>query len=158
MSLTSFEALNAFAKQLERNIGGSGFHTKVVVTPSTVNERGVVIKVSLLKTFIQSQPPAARSTRTLRVRVSVAGAATSMTGLRQAVEAIEALDRYLSSAGLRLEVLDKAGKIRGVPNSRIIQVISQEDSFIDSPDSTAVQDIQDDRFVTITIPEGGGAK
>jgi len=149
--LNSFDALNAFAKQLERNISGEGFHTKVVVTPSSVNEKGVVIKVSLLKTFVQANPPAARSSRTLRVRVSVAGAAESMTGLKQAVEAIEAVDSFMLSPNLRLETEDGTG----IPNSRIIQSISEEDSFIDSPDSTAVQDVQDDRIVIITIPEGG---
>jgi len=146
--LNSFEALNAFANQLERHIGGEGFHTKVVVTPSSVNEKGVVIKVSLLKTFTQATPPAAQTSRTLRVRVTVAGAAESMTGLRQALEAIEAVDSYLISPNLRLETEDG----NGVPNSRITQAVSQEDSFIDSPDSTAVQDVQDDRIVTITIP------
>src|SRR5215471_8388197 len=106
MRLSSYEALCAFAKQLERNIGGDGlksegFHTKVVVTPSSVNEKGVVIKVSLLKTFVQATSPAAHSSRTLRIRVSVAGTAESMTGLKQAVEAIEAVDRYLLSPNLR---------------------------------------------------------
>ncbi|MDR2924020.1 MAG: hypothetical protein LBU85_11855 [Treponema sp.] len=149
--MNSFEALNAFAKQLERHIGGSEFYTKILVTPSSLNENGVVIKVSLLKTFVQSEPPSARAGRTLRVRVSVAGAAESMMGLKQAVEAIEAIDHYLMSDNLRLETEDGAG----VPNSRIIQMISQEDSFIDNPDSTAVQDVQDDRIVLITIPTGG---
>ena len=153
MRLNSFEALDAFAKQLERNITGEEFSTKVVVTPSSVNEKGLVIKVSLLKTFIESRPPAALSCRTLRFRVSVAGSAESMTGLKQATDAIEALDRYLASPCLRLETEDGAGNIRGIPNSRIIQQISQEDSFMDSPDSISVQDVQDDRIVTITIPE-----
>jgi hypothetical protein len=148
--LNSFEALDAFANQLEHRIGGEGFHTKVVVTPSSLSEKGLVIKVSLLKTFIQTEPRGIRASRTLRVRVSVAGTAESMTGLRQATEAIEAIDRYLTSPNLRLETKDGAG----VPNSRIIQAISQEDSFIDSPDSTNVQDVQDDRIVTITRPEG----
>jgi hypothetical protein len=148
--LNSFDTLNAFAKQLERHIGGEGFHTKIVVTPSSVNEKGVVIKVSLLKTFIQPVPMSARFSRTLRVRVSVAGTAESMTGLKQATEAIEALDRYLMSSDLRLET--ESGL--GIPNSRIIQTISEEDSFIDSPDSIAVQDVQDDRIVIITIPTG----
>jgi len=152
--LNSFDALEAFAKQLERHIGFA-YHTKVVVTPSPVKEKGVVIKVSLLKTFVQANPPAARSSRTLRVRVSVAGTAESMTGLKQALEAIEALDDYFLITGLRLEVPIGDGKIWIVPNSRIIQIISEEDSFIDSPDSTAVQDVQDDRIVIITIPEGG---
>ena len=151
MRLNSFDALNAFAKQLERHIGGDEFHTKVVVTPSSVNEKGVVIKVNLLKTFIQPVPMSARSSRTLRVRVSVAGTAESMTGLRQALEAVEAVDRYMLSPDLRLETEDGTG----IPNSRIIQSISEEDSFIDSPDSISMQDVQDDRIVIITISEGG---
>ena len=151
MRLNSFDALNMFAKQLERHIGGEGFHTKIVVTPSSVNEKGVVIKVSLLKTFVQSEPPAARASRTLRLRVSVDGTAESMTGLKQATEAIEAVDNYLMSNNLRLESEDGSG----VPNSRILQTVSQEDSFVDSPDSITVQDVQDDRIVIITIPTGG---
>jgi hypothetical protein len=149
--LNSFNALNMFAKQLERHIGGEGFHTKIVVTPSSVNEKGVVIKVSLLKTFVQSEPPSARASRTLRLRVSVDGTAESMTGLKQATEAIEAVDDYLMSNNLRLENEDGSG----VPNSRILQTVSQEDSFVDSPDSITVQDVQDDRIVIITIPTGG---
>jgi hypothetical protein len=43
----------------------------------------------------------------------------------------------------------------GIPNSRIIQTISEEDSFIDGPDSIAVQDVQDDRIIIITFPTGG---
>lgn len=154
MILNSFNALNAFASQLERRISGSQFSTKVVVTPSSVKEKGLVIKVSLLKSFLQGEPKAIRASRMLRVRISVAGTAESMTGLEQALDAIEALDGYLASDGLRLEADNGEGKIRGVPNSRIIQAISQEDSFVDSPDSTAVQDVQDDRIVTITIPAG----
>jgi hypothetical protein len=148
--LTSFEALGLFAKQLERHIGGDSFHTKVVVTPSSVNEKGVVIKVSLLKTFTSDKPATARFTRTLRLRVSVAGSAQSMTGLQQASEAIEAIDGYLTSGNLRLETAEG----EGIPNTRILQQISEEDSFMDSPDSTSVQDVQDDRIVIITIPQG----
>ena len=147
MRLNSFDALNAFAKQLERHIGGEGFHTKVVVTPSSVNENGVVIKVTLLKTFIQPEPPAGRFTRTLRVRVSVAGTAESMTGLKQATEEIEAIDNYLLSANLRLENEDGSA----IPNTRLLQKLNQEDSFVDNPDSIAVQDVQDDRIVIITF-------
>jgi hypothetical protein len=152
--LSSFEALNAFAVQLERHIASEKFHTKVVVTPSSVDEKGMVIKVSLLKSFIQTVPKAIHASRMLRVRVSVAGTAESMTGLEQALDAVEALDRYLVSEGLRLEVKNEEGEFVGVLNSRVIQAISQEDSFIDSPDSTEVQDVQDDRIVTITIPTG----
>jgi hypothetical protein len=152
--LNSFEALRSFAAQLERNISSEKFHTKVVVTPSAVHEKGLVIKVSLLKSFIQTEPRLIHASRMLRVRVSVAGTAESMTGLEQALDAVEALDRYLVSQDLRLEVENEHG-VFGVSNSRIIQTISQEDSFIDNPDSTEVQDVQDDRIVTITIPTGG---
>ena len=151
MSLNSFEALHAFAAQLERHIVSDKFHTKVVVTPSPVDEKGMVIKVSLLKSFIQTVPRLIHASRMLRVRVSVAGTAESMTGLEQALDAIEALDRYLVSPDLRLET--ETGD--GIPNSRILQAVSREDSFIDDPDSTEVQDVQDDRIVTIAIPEGG---
>jgi hypothetical protein len=153
--LNSFDALNAFAKQLERNIGGEDFHTKVVVTPSSVNEKGVVIKVSLLKTFVHSVPMAARSSRTLRIRVSVAGTAESMTGLKQALAAIEDIDDFFMRENLRLELPAEEGGFRFMPNSRIIQTVSEEDSFIDSPDSIAVQDVRDDRIIIITIPQGG---
>jgi hypothetical protein len=95
------------------------------------------------------------ASRMLRVRVSVAGTAESLTGLEQALDAIEALDRYLVSPNLRLEVETGEGTIAALPNSRIVQDISQEDSFFDSPDSTESQDIQDDRIVTITMPQGG---
>ena len=153
MRLNSFDALNEFAKQLERNIAGKEFKTKVIVTPSSVNEAGVVIKVSLLKTFIPTNVPAAKSSRTLRVRVSVCGRAESMTGLKQAVEAIEAIDSYLLSDGLRLEKTEDWGPVK-IPNSRIIQFISEEDSFMDGVDSIKVQDVHDDRIVVITIPQG----
>jgi hypothetical protein len=153
LKLNSFEALNAFAAQLERHIASEAFHTKVVVTPSSVNEKGMAIKVSLLKSFIQTAPRAIHASRMLRVRVSVAGTAESMTGLEQALAAIEALDRYLVSENLRLETEAPDGTVVGVPNSRIVQAISQEDSFIDNPDSTEVQDVEDNRIITLTIPE-----
>jgi hypothetical protein len=154
LNLNSFEALRAFAAQLERHVVSEKFHTKVVVTPSPVDEKGMVIKVSLLKSSIQTVPRMIHSSRFLRVRVSVAGTAESLTGLEQALDAIEALDRYLVSPGLRLETVKEGGTVDGIPNSRIIQDISQEDSFIDSPDSTEVQDVQDDRIITIAIPQG----
>ncbi|MDR1278641.1 MAG: hypothetical protein LBK02_07810 [Treponema sp.] len=154
MKLNSFEALRAFAAQLERHVASETFHTKVVLTPSAVDEPGMVIKVSLLKSYIQTVPRMIHSSRMLRVRLSVAGAAESMTGLEQALAAIEALDRYLVSDGLRLEMETEEGTVTGVPDSRIIQTISQEDSFFDNPDSTEVQDVEDSRTITITIPEG----
>jgi hypothetical protein len=151
--LNSYDALHAFASQLERNITCKNSSTKVVVTPSSVKEKGLVIKVSVLKTFLQSEPKLIHASRMLRVRVSVAGTAESHTGLCQALEAIEALDQFFAKNNLRLEVPEN-GHCKRVPNSRIQQTVSQEDSFFDSPDSTEVQEVQDDRFITITIPTG----
>jgi hypothetical protein len=150
--LTSFEALNAFASQLERNITSEKFHTKVVVTPSSVDEKGLIIRVSLLKTFAQREPKDIRASRMLRVRVTVAGTAESHTGLEQAIDAIESLDAYLGQRNLRLETFD-GETVKSVLNSRLIQEISQEDGFTDNPATTEVQDVEDNRIVTITIPQ-----
>lgn len=174
--MTSYKVMNLFADQLRRNVAdGEKYKTKVVVTPSSVNEAGVVIKLSLLKTTSNGKSiaglplahqafpmHAALGTRTLRLRVSVCGRAESMTGLEQALEAIERLDAYLSSEGLRLEETVESDNgmtsVRKMPDTRIMQTVSEEDSFIDSPDSTAVQDVQDDRIVTITVPSGAAEK
>lgn len=174
--MTSYEVMNLFADQLRRNVAdGAKYKTKVVVTPSSVDEAGVVVKLSLLKTTCSGRSiaglPLARSafpmraalgTRTLRLRVSVSGRAESMTGLEQALEAIENLDSYLASDSLRLEetVESENGmtSVRQIPDTRILQTVSEDDSFIDSPDSTAVQDVQDDRIITITVPSGAAEK
>ena len=155
MRLNSFEVLEMFAKQLERNVSStSSFKTKVVITPSSIDEAGVIIKVSLLKTFIPDVVPAGKKSRTLRVRVTVKGRAESMTGLEQATEAIEALDDFfIEGASLRLEKTEDWGPVK-IANSRVTQQIREEDSFIDSPDSIKVQDVQDDRIVIITFPQG----
>ena len=78
-----------------------------------------------------------------------------MTGLKQATEAIENLDDYLSSENLRLEeTIESENSMQSVvkiPNTRIINM---EDSFVEVPDSTNIQDVEDVRTVTITIPVG----
>ena len=157
--MESFDAVVMVADQILRNVAnGKKYKTKVVVTPTAVSEGGVVVKVSALSSTLDTRSPATARTRTVRVRVSVSGRVESHTGLAQAMELIEKLDRYFNSPeGKRLERSKKDGKklvFEPVPNTRIIQSLSAEDSFIDSPDSTAVQDIQDDRILTITIPDG----
>lgn len=154
--MTSFKAMQLFADQLKRNvINGKKYKTKVVVTPSSVSEKGVILKVSLLKTTPDKTYQAKTKQRTVRLRVQVAGRAESQTGLQQAVELIENLDKYLDSENLRLEEPIEAANGQSfakIPNTRIIQTLSPEDSFIDSPDSTSVQDVEDNRTVEITIP------
>lgn len=154
--MTSFDAMHLFADQLKRNvINGKKYKTKVVVTPSSVSEKGVILKVSLLKTVPDKTYQAKSKQRTVRLRVQVAGRAESQTGLQQAVELIENLDKYLDSENLRLEEPIEAANGQSfakIPNTRITQTLSPEDSFIDSPDSTAVQDVEDNRTIEITIP------
>ena len=130
---------------------------KVVLTPSSVNEAGAVVKVSLLKSVKDTRTKAAKGTRTLKIRLAVSGRIESLTGLEQALEAIERLDTYFESEDLRLEETvegeNSMQSVRKIPNTRIRQVTSPDDSFIDSPDSVAVQDIDDVRFIYLTIQE-----
>lgn len=155
--MTSFRALRLFQEQLSRLTGGSRFKMKVVLTPSSVNEAGAVVKVSLLKSVKDTRTKAAKGTRTLKIRLAVSGRIESLTGLEQALEAIERLDTYFESEDLRLEETvegeNSMQSVRKLPNTRIRQVTSPDDSFIDSPDSIAVQDIEDVRYIYITIPE-----
>lgn len=154
--MTSYSALRLFQAQLSRLTGGSTFKTKIVLTPAAVKEAGLVITLSLLKTALDTRAKAAEKTRTLKIRLAVRGQVESLTGLEQALEAIEKLDAYFTRENLRLEdTVEGANAMQAIskiPNTRIRQVVSPDDSFIDSPDSVAVQDIEDVRFIYITIP------
>lgn len=156
--MKSYDVMTLFAQQLERSIASSDeCKTKVVITPSSVNEKGVVIKVSLLKTFPDKEYQAKSKARSVRLRVSVCGTVESQTGLEMATGLIEKLDDFFEQDSLRLEEIVEGENsmqiIRKIPNTRIAQRISEEDSFLYNPDSTSVQDIQDDRMVTITFQE-----
>lgn len=155
--MTSFDAMNLFADQLKRNVAnGTKYKTKVVITPSSISEKGVILKVSLLKSVPDKTYQAKTKQRIVRLRVQVTGRVESQTGLQQAVELIENLDKYLDSENLRLEEPIEASNgmqsVSKIPNTRIKQTLSPEDSFIDSPDSTSVQDVEDNRIIDITIP------
>jgi len=145
--MKTMEALDFFIAQLSRGISLGDDKTKVVLTPSSIDEKGLVIKVGLKKTYLSAQTQV-RSTRMLKIRLAVAGSIESITGLSQAVSAIEAIDAYLEKPR-NLE--NESGE--PIADTRILQTVSQEDSFIDSPDSTEVQDALDERLITITIPE-----
>lgn len=156
--MKSYDVMTLFAQQLERSIASSDeCKTKVVITPSSVNEKGVVIKVSLLKTFPDKEYQAKSKARSVRLRVSVCGTVESQAGLKMATGLIEKLDDFFEQDSLRLEEIVEGENsmqiIRKIPNTRIAQRISEEDSFLYNPDSTSVQDIQDDRMVTITFQE-----
>lgn len=150
--MRAYEVTGLFASQLQRRIADadSKFKTKVVVTPSSVDERGVVIKIALLKIMTSDQTEAAKDTNMVRIMVQVSGCAESQTGLEQSCRAIEALNGYFKDAKhLRLE--DAGGT--ALPGTRFVQKITPDDSFIDNPDRTTVQDVQDERIITIYYPE-----
>ena len=156
--MKSYDVMTLFAQQLERSIASSDeCKTKVVITPSSVNEKGVVIKVSLLKTFPDKEFQAKSKARSVRLRVSVCGTVESQTGLKMATGLIEKLDDFFEQENLRLEEIVEGANsmqaVRKIPNTRITHQISKEDSFFSNPDSTDVQDVQDDRTVIITVPE-----
>ena len=156
--MKSYDVMTLFAQQLERSIASSDeCKTKVVIIPSSVNEKGVVIKVSLLKTFPDKEYQAKSKARSVRLRVSVCGTVESQTGLKMATGLIEKLDDFFEQDKLRLEEIvegeNSLQSVRKIPNTRITQQISKEDSFFSNPDSTDVQDVQDDRTVIITVPE-----
>lgn len=156
--MTSYKAMELFAAQLRRLSDGTTFKTKVVLTPSSIKESGLVYKVSLLKTWLDDSTPAGKKTRYVKLRLAVCGTIESSTGLQQATEAIEKLDDYFTSQNLRLEETVESENsmtaIRKIPDTRLLQAISKEDSFVDVPDSTEVQDVEDVRTVTITVPAG----
>lgn len=156
--MKTYRALTLFKEQLERNISGKTFRQKVVITPTSLKEKGVVVTVSLLKSVPDDARMTKFSTRTVKVRVAVQGSLESQTGLEQACEAIESLDEYLSQPNLHLKEWKETDEAMesevSIPNTRIIQKISAEDSFVGSPDSTELQYADDDRIVLITIPKG----
>ena len=152
--MNSYEVMNLFAAQVKRHLPAET-KAKIIITPSSVKEKGVTVRISLLKTSLGMQPPAARNIRTARLRLQVSGTAESATGLKQAVEMIEAVDRYLKEPRTleREEKTEEGVKIIPVPNTRILQQVSLEDSFVSSPDSIEVQDVDDNRIITINFQE-----
>lgn len=156
--MTSYKAMELFAAQLRRLSDGTTFKTKVVLTPSSIKESGVIYKISLVKTWLDGSAPAAKNIRHVKLRLAVCGTIESMTGLEQATEAIEKLDDYFIISNQRLEEIvtgeNSMEAVRRIPNTRFSQTISQEDSFVDVPDSTEVQDVEDVRYITLTVPAG----
>ena len=156
--MTSYKAMELFAAQLRRLSDGTTFKTKVVLTPSSIKESGVIYKISLVKTWHDGSAPAAKNIRHVKLRLAVCGTIESMTGLEQATEAIEKLDDYFIISNQRLEEIvtgeNSMEAVRKIPNTRFSQTISPEDSFVDVPDSTEVQDVEDVRYITLTVPAG----
>lgn len=137
--MDSFSAMNLFALQLKR-------HTtlKVVVAPTSLKEKGVHASVAMKKTLETSRRPGAK--QLVRLRLTVDGTAESQTGLAQVMAGIEEMNVYLKRPR-NLE--DESGA--SIPNTRITQKLSEDDSILDNPDGTAVQDILDERTIELYL-------
>jgi hypothetical protein len=147
--MTAYEVLRLFASQLERRILSGKFRTKVVLLPSAIHEKGLVITIAPRKVLRQSQPrQGSCEARYLNLRVAVQGAAESLTGLEQALDAIQALDDYLRARQPSLHLENAEGF--PIANTSITQTVSEQDSFMDSPDAQTVVEVSDERFVQIT--------
>jgi hypothetical protein len=152
--MNSYEAFTLVYHQLKRHITGDDFATRIVMAPSSFSGKGVHMQVAILKTYKQQTPNmGAKPSRMLRVRLAVKGSAESPRGLEMALSLIDQLDDYLDDRSIRLERNDDDGT--PIPNTRIVQTVSPEDSFLDAVDSTSVQDVEDVRTLVITIPNEG---
>jgi hypothetical protein len=111
----------------------------------------MVMKLSLRKSTLDTRTQGGGKTRQVKIRLAVEGTAESHMGLQLALEAIEALDGYLAYP----RPLENES---GLPlaGTRIVCAVNPEDSFLDSPDSVAVQDVLDERLLTVTVPAREG--
>ncbi len=137
MQAEAYKKLHLLKRQLQRILPG-----KVVIAPTSIKERGVIIKLSMTKTHLHSRIPQSR--QTIIFRLAVEGTVESQTGLEQALRLIEKINTYFA-APCRLQ--DETGS--PIPNTRITQELSPDDSFIDNPDGTTVQDVLDERLLIL---------
>jgi hypothetical protein len=135
----ALNAMTLFVAQLARHTA-----IKIVVAPTSIDERGVVAKVSMRKEHEQSRRPTSKPI--IRLRLAIEGTAESQTGLDLALVAIEEINAYLK----RPRNLEDASGVP-IPNTRITQSIAEDDSMLDSPDGTKVQDVLDERTVTLFL-------
>jgi hypothetical protein len=135
----AFDAMNLFAAQLKRDL-----ELKVLVLPVSIKEKGVVVTLAMRKTHTQSDRSGAA--RVVKMRLAVEGSVESQKGLELALNAIEAIDAYLEKPR---NLSDSSGS--PIANTRIVQSVSEEDSFLPTPDSTDVQDAIDERLVILYL-------
>lgn len=137
--MTAYEAMTLFAEQLKRNTT-----LKVVLAPASLKEKGVHVSVAMRKTHDVSRRPNTR--QVVKLRLAVDGTAESQKGLELVMAGIEEINEYLK----RSRNLEDATGLP-IPNTRIMQRLSEDDSVLDNPDGTAVQDILDERTVELYL-------
>lgn len=141
MGSKSLEAMMLFKAQLQRHTA-----IKIIIAPTSVDEKGVVAKLSLVKNYDQSKRQGTQSI--VKLRLAIEGTAESMKGMDLAMAAIEEINTYLKKP----RNLEKEDGIC-IPNTRITQSLSEDDSVMDNPDGTSVQDVMDERTVYLYLSE-----
>nr|DAM44751.1 MAG TPA: hypothetical protein [Bacteriophage sp.] len=139
--MTAFEILKLTEAQIKRRCPA----IKTAIAPSSIHEKGVVARLSVKKIKDANLRPFAN--KTVELRLAVTGTAESQKGLELATSAIEALDAYFTQNTLYLE--DVEGK--PIPNTRIRQSKSEDDALLDNPYETSVQEVYDERILSVQI-------
>ena len=139
--MTAFEILKLTEAQIKRHCPA----IKTVIAPSSIHEKGVVARLSVKKIKGANLRPFAN--KTVELRLAVSGTAESQKGLELATSAIETLDAYFGIRNLHLE--DSEGKV--IPNTRIQQNKSEDDELLDNPYETGVQEVFDERILSVQI-------
>lgn len=139
--MTAFEILKLTEAQIRRHCPA----IKTVIAPSSIHEKGVVARLSVKK--IKGANLRLFANKTVELRLALTGTAESQKGLELATGAIEALDAYFGTHNLHLE--DAEG--RQIPNTRIRQSKSEDDALLDNPYETAIQEVYDERILSVQI-------
>ena len=139
--MTAFEVLKLLEAQIRRHCSA----IKTVTSPSSVHEKGVTARLAIKKVIPANNREYAN--KTVEFRLAVSGTVESQKGLELATSAIETLDAYFGTRNLHLE--DSEGK--PIANSRITQRLSEEDSLLDNPYETGVQEVFDERILSVQI-------
>lgn len=141
--MIAYDAVVAFKDQVTRRTG-----LKTVLAPTPLKDPGPVVKISVRKVLRHAAVQARQDPeREIRLTVRLDGMVESLTGLKAAVEACDALASFLTGA-TRLE--DDTGA--SIASTRVTETVNEEDGILEDPESGAVAWVQDDHFVTIRLP------
>lgn len=137
--MNAFEALLCFKAQVKHHTG-----LKTVLVPTPIQEAAPVVRIAVRKIVLDKTTKVVD--KTLRLTVALEASAESDTGLRQAIEAIEALNEYATTANRLENEFQNA-----IPNTRITWKSNLDDGLLEDPDSGKIVWVRDEHFVEITL-------
>lgn len=143
--MTAFDATKLFQAQLARALTGLSW-LKVIILPNPLQEPGCVVSIAVRKPK-REQTTKLVQVRTLRILVSISGRIESETGLKMAMDAIEAVSGFLLSA-THLE--DKDG--HPIADARITTTPVDDDGILEDPETGGKAWVREDFPVSINLP------